>query len=65
MRKNLGEQILTEDQRRAGFDLSDDEDFVYLYDSKGERCAVFSALGATVESLRAEADRLLRELRLQ
>lgn len=65
MRKNLREEILTGDQKQAGFDLDDDEDFVYLYDSERKRRAVFSAVGATAESLRSETDRLLKEVRPQ
>jgi len=61
MHKHLAE-ILTEDQRQAGFSLNDDEDFVYLFDAKGHRLASFSALGATGDSLRGEAARLMNEV---
>lgn len=61
MSRNLREEILTEQQRQAGFDIEDDEDFVYLYDGKGEQRAVFSAFGATAESLRVEADSFMKE----
>jgi len=55
------QEALTPKQREAGLYLEEDEDFIYLYDGDGTRRAVFSATGATAESIRREADRLLRE----
>jgi len=52
---------LTRQQREGGFYLEEDEDFVYLYDSEGIKQAVFSSKGATIESIREEADRLMKE----
>jgi len=44
-----------EKHRRAGLYLEEDEDLLYLM--KGQRVlATFSALGATVEAIRAIAD---------
>ena len=55
------QDVLTRQQREAGFYLEEDEDFVYLYDSEGIRQAVFSSKGVTIESIREEADRLMKE----
>jgi hypothetical protein len=52
------EAILTEEHRRQGLELREDDDFVYLL-QHGKIAAVFSALAATPESLREEAERLL------
>ncbi|WP_324664207.1 hypothetical protein VLL09_04710 [Dehalococcoides mccartyi] len=60
MRK-LRKTILTEEQRQAGLELYDDEDFVYLYDRTREGRVVFSSLGVTIESLVAEAGRMMEE----
>ena len=54
-------EILTEQQIQAGLDLEDDEDFVYLYCGKEKSPIIFSSLGATAESLRAEAEKLKEE----
>lgn len=61
MTDSILQEVLTGEQREAGFYLREDEDFVYLYDGEGKRRAVFSATGAIFRSIRQEADQLLRE----
>jgi len=53
--------LLTVEQRDALY-LEEDEDFIYLYDRRGKPRAVFSAHGATVESIQKEAEKLMCEL---
>lgn len=54
----LSETILTEEQRQQGLELCEDDHCVYLL-QRGKIAAVFSALAATPEFLREEAERLL------
>lgn len=51
--------VLTPKQRKEGLWLGEDEGFVYLY-QWARLAATFSALGATVEAIRQEADSQLR-----
>ena len=51
--------VLLRRHRDAGLYLEEDEDFLYLYDRDGKRRAVFCALGATFEGIRAKADKIL------
>ncbi|MFW6125496.1 MAG: hypothetical protein ACOC58_00160 [Chloroflexota bacterium] len=51
--------ILTPEQRRAGYLLTEEEDFVHLWRVRGDFAtpvATFSAAGATVTEIRAAAD---------
>ena len=53
-------EVLKPEHRQAGFYLEDDEDFLYL--KRGEKVvAVWSAIGASIESVKAEADRQIAE----
>ena len=52
------EAVLTPEQRQAGFWLCEEEDFLHLYHA-GDLVATFSSKGATVQSVRAEADQCL------
>ena len=59
MSKILSE-VLKPEHTQAGFYLEDDEDFLYL--KRGEKVvAVWSATGASIESVKAEADRQMAE----
>jgi hypothetical protein len=51
---------LTPEQREAGFQVEDDEDFVYLK-REGETLATWLATRATAQAVRDEADRILAE----
>lgn len=53
------EAVLTAEHQAAGFWLCEDEDFLYLY-HKAEWIATFSAKGATIATVREEADRHLK-----
>ena len=54
------EAILTAEQRQAGLYLEEEEDLLYL--KRGvEVMAAFSAKGATIASIREEAERHTRE----
>ena len=59
MANGILQDVLTEEQRNAGLYLEEDEDFLYLYDKERNRRAVFSSVGATLDSVRAEAGRIL------
>ena len=53
--------ILTAEQRRAGLYLEEEEDFLYL--KRGDQVlAIFSAVGATVASVREAADSYIAEM---
>ena len=52
--------VLTAEQRQAGLYLEEDEDFLYLK-REGQVLAVFSAVGTSIESIREEAERHIRE----
>jgi len=51
--------VLTQEQLDSGLSIKEDTDFVYLLDPKGYPVAIFSALGATVKSIRLVADKYL------
>ena len=53
-------ELLTPEQREAGFQVEDDEDFVYLK-REGETLATWLATRATAQAVRDEADRILAE----
>ena len=58
IRKDALDACLKPEHRQAGFYLDDDEDFLYL--KRGDKVvAVWSANSATVETVRAEIDRIL------
>lgn len=59
MRPEELQAALTAEQRSAGLYLEEDEDFLYLK-REGESLAVFSAKGATVRSIREEAEKNIR-----
>jgi len=48
---------LTPEQRAKGFSLKEDDHCLYLL-YRGKREAVFSATGATIETIRVTADRI-------
>lgn len=60
MLKEVLDAILTKEQRNAGLYLKEDEDFLYLFDSRGNRQAIFSAKGATFKAIRDKADNLIK-----
>ena len=51
------DDILTAEQRRRGFSLEEDDHCLHLF-HKGERVAIFSVMGATIEEIREKADRI-------
>ncbi len=53
------ESSLTPEQRAKGFSLEEDDHCLYLL-YKGKREAVFSATGATIETIKTVADRIAR-----
>lgn len=61
----LSEVVLTEAQRAAGLDLTEDGHNVFLWrrvaGSWWHLLAVFSSSGAAAKAIRAEADRALAE----
>lgn len=58
MLREILDGALTLEQRRSGLYLEEDEDFIYLKRA-GRVVAMFSAKGATVSSIREEADKHL------
>ena len=56
MLREVLDAALTLRQRQAGLYLEEEEDLLYLK-RRGDVLAVFSAVGASVESIRAEAER--------
>jgi len=53
-------EVLKPEHRQAGFYLEDDEDFLYL--KRGDKVvAVWNATRASIESVKAEADRQMAE----
>ncbi len=58
IRRKALDACLKPEHRQAGFYLDDDEDFLYL--KRGDKVvAVWSANKVTVETIRAEIDRIL------
>lgn len=55
-------QVLTEDQRDAGFTLKDDDHIVYL-NYYGKTIGRYSAAGVTVAQLRHDADQYLESMK--
>ena len=52
------EAALTVEQRREGFSLDELDDHILRLLYQGEPVAYFSSSGATVEEIRAKADRI-------
>lgn len=60
MRPEILQGALTLEQRANGLSLEEDDHCLYLL-YKGKQVAVFSATGATVQSIRQEAEKVLNE----
>lgn len=58
MNKQVSELLLTHDQLNAGIHIEFDEDFIYLKDRDEKIRAVFTATGATKETIKAEAEKI-------
>ena len=59
--KEVLNAVLTENQRAAGIYLKEDEDFLYIYDKKGMRRGIFSAVTVTFDTIRVAADIIMKE----
>ena len=53
------QNILNNEQMKAGFRLAEDEDFLYLFDEQNKLHCVFYAYGTTAESIRNEVTTLM------
>jgi len=56
---NVQAHILSKAQEEAGYHISEDTDFVYLYckdELKDELVGTYSAVGVTIQHLRQDAD---------
>ena len=60
MLKELLKAVLTENQLAAGISVTEDEDFLYLFDREGNRRGVFSSKGATFKEIRDYADEVIK-----
>jgi len=61
MIEDLAGRILTDQQRTAGLYLEQPDDHVVILKQANKIRAVFSQIGATKDSIRAEADRWMVE----